>query len=75
MASDKLILRNTNFHPLARFINLKRFQLRRRKCVRDVSLGVRVPLDDIHLLIVQLANNILHPLAAQTRRKRPPDQL
>src|SRR5262249_50215880 len=38
----------------------------RREGIRKEYLDVRVPADDVHLLVVQFADDVLNPLTAQT---------
>src|SRR5437588_10185653 len=62
----KLVFADRNSDPLIGLINLKCFQLRRRQGIGNEISDIRVPADDIHLLVVQLANNVFDPLAAQS---------
>ena len=61
----KLVLADRDFDPLAGFIHLEGLELGRGQRVGDEVLDVRVPADDVHLLVVQFPHDVLDPLAAQ----------
>src|SRR4029077_17483568 len=47
------------------FVHLETLQFGRRQRVIDEILDVGIPANDVHLLVVQLANDVLDALTAQ----------
>src|SRR5207302_1276958 len=61
----KLVFADQDLHAASGFIDLKGLQLRGRERIRNKTPDMRIPLDDVHLFVVQLAHDVLHPLPAQ----------
>src|ERR1035437_5524761 len=62
----KLVFANHDPDPFAGFIDFESFKLCRCQCVGDEIPDVRVPADDVHLLVVEFPHDVLDPLAAQS---------
>ena len=61
----KLVFTYQYLNAFSRFIKIESLQFCRRQCVRDEILYVRIPADNIHLFVVQLAHDIFDPLSPQ----------
>ena len=61
----KLVFAHQNSGPAPRFVDLKAFQLRGGQSVGQIKFDLGIPANDVDLLVVQFADNILHPLPAQ----------
>ena len=66
MASESWSSLTMIFTRLLGFIDLEAFSLAGASALVMKFRIIRVPPDDVHLLVVQFANDVLHPLAAQT---------
>ena len=62
----KLVFADRDPDPFAGFVDLESFELCRGQGVGDEIPDVRVPADDVHLLVVEFPHDVLDPLTAQT---------
>jgi len=62
---DHALRRRREFDAAIGVVHFKRLQLSGRQSIRQEHFDIGVPADDVHLFIIQFADDVLDPLAAQ----------